>query len=159
MVRSRRHPGKLSNQVGQSRTAFQELVHHLHHHHHHRHHHLHHHQHHLRKPTMVGISHCGNMPPGHPDHYHSYLCFISICEHQQKTKRTKGQTNTKITSSQQKLIEIQHQNLNQTSASKSRPNFSLDYLTKIQLQILDRLQPSLDLRILISQSHISQVST
>ena len=139
MVRSRRHPGKLSNQVGQSRTAFQELVHHPHHHHH--------------------LHHCGNMPPGHHDHYHSYLCFISICEHQQKTKRTKGQTNTKITSSHQKLIEIQHQNLNQTSASKSGPNFSLEYLTKIQLQNLDGLQPSLDLRILISQSHISQVST
>ena len=134
MARSRRHPGKLSNQVGQSRTAFQELVHHLHHHHYH---------HHLRKPTMVGISHCWNMPPGHHDHYHSYLCFISICEHQQKTKRTKGQTNTKITSSHQKMIKIQQQNLNQISAPKSRPNFSLENLTKIQHQILDQLQPSL----------------
>ena len=67
MVRSRRHPGKLSNQVGQSRTAFQELVHHLHHHHHH-----------LRKPTMAGISHCGNVPSGHHDHYHSSHISISF---------------------------------------------------------------------------------
>ena len=56
----------------------------------------------------------GNVPSGHHDHYHSSHISVSFrfANINQKTKRTKGKTNTKITSSHQKLIKIQRQNLN-----------------------------------------------